>query len=44
MNQPHHKWARLNVTVYVCPRSTESYATLKSSGILDNVKARKESL
>ena len=44
MNQPHRKWARLNVTVYVCPRSTESYATLKSSGILDNVRARKESL
>ena len=44
MNQPRRKWARLNVTVYVWPRSTELYATLKSSGILDNVRARKESL
>ena len=35
------KWARLNVTVYVCARSTESFATLKSWGILDNVKGEK---
>ena len=38
MNQLHCKWARLNVTIYVCPRRTELYATLKSWGILDDVK------
>ena len=39
MNQPHRKWARLNVTVYVWPRSTESYAIPKSWG---RQKSRRE--
>ena len=47
MNQLHRKfksnpkWATLTATGYVCPRSPEGYAALKSWGILDNVKGEK---
>jgi hypothetical protein len=47
MNQLHRKfgknpkWATLTVTVYVAPRSPEVYNSLKSWGILDNIKGEK---
>lgn len=47
MNQLHKrfknnpKWATLSCTVYVCQRSPENYAYLKSWGILDNIKGEK---
>jgi intracellular sulfur oxidation DsrE/DsrF family protein len=47
MNQLHArfknnpKWASLSCTVYVCQRTPENYAYLKSWGILDNVKGEK---
>lgn len=47
MNQLHArfrnnpKWAALTATVYVCPRTPEMYAALKSWGILDNIKGEK---
>lgn len=47
MNQLHRKfknnpkWAKLSAVVYVCQRNTDSYAALKSWGILDNIKGEK---
>jgi hypothetical protein len=35
------KWASIEVKVFVCPRTTEVYAALKSWGILDNIKGEK---
>ena len=35
------KWAKLSAVVYVCQRNNDSYAALKSWGILDNIKGEK---
>ena len=35
------KWATLEAKVFVCPRTTVVYQTLKSWGILDNIKGEK---
>ena len=35
------KWATLEAKVFVCPRTNVVYHTLKSWGILDNMKAEK---
>jgi hypothetical protein len=32
------KWATLNATVYVCQRTPDVYSSLKSWGLLDNIK------
>ena len=47
MNQLHKKykknpkWASLTATIYVCTRNEGNYQTLKSWGILDNIKGEK---
>ena len=47
MNQLHAKfsknpqWANVEARLFVCPRSEEVYAVLKSWGILDNIKGEK---
>ena len=47
MNQLHQKfkknpkWGSMTVTVFVCHRSSEHLAALKSWGILDNIKGEK---
>jgi len=35
------KWATVQAKVFVCPRTPEVYAALKSWGILDNIKGEK---